>query len=83
VVEGLEEATCAFLGMFRAEDFGRLIVQVGDDPTRTEECISSTARTDSAGTGSNFLAAGDLLPALRIEPEDTATVVLLASKKAG
>jgi NADPH-dependent curcumin reductase CurA len=36
VVEGLEDAPRAFLRLFRGEDFGRLVVQVGDDPSRTE-----------------------------------------------
>jgi NADPH-dependent curcumin reductase len=34
VVKGLENAPRAFLGLFRGENFGKLIVQVGDDPTR-------------------------------------------------
>ncbi|QMW65153.1 NADP-dependent oxidoreductase [Mumia sp. ZJ1417] len=33
VVEGLENAPAAFLGMLRGENFGKLVVQVGDDPT--------------------------------------------------
>ena len=37
VVEGLENAPRAFLGLFRGENFGKLIVQVGDDPTRAGE----------------------------------------------
>ena len=35
VVEGLENAPQAFLGLFRGENFGKLLVRVGDDPTRT------------------------------------------------
>jgi NADPH-dependent curcumin reductase CurA len=34
-VAGLENAPQAFLGLFRGENFGKLIVQVDDDPTRT------------------------------------------------
>ena len=34
IVEGLEHAPRAFLGLFRGENFGKLIVRVGDDPTR-------------------------------------------------
>jgi NADPH-dependent curcumin reductase CurA len=37
VVKGLENAPRAFLGLFRGENFGKLIVQVSDDPTRPEE----------------------------------------------
>ena len=33
VVQGLEKAPRAFLGLFRGENFGKLIVKVGDDPT--------------------------------------------------
>jgi NADPH-dependent curcumin reductase CurA len=32
-VEGLERAPRAFLGLFRGENFGKLRVRVGDDPT--------------------------------------------------
>jgi len=35
VVEGLGNAPRAFLGLFRGENFGKLLVRVGDDPTRT------------------------------------------------
>ena len=35
VVEGLENAPQAFLGLFRGENFGKLLVRGGDDPTRT------------------------------------------------
>ena len=34
VVEGLENAPQAFLDLFRGENFGKLLVRVGDDPTR-------------------------------------------------
>jgi NADPH-dependent curcumin reductase CurA len=34
IVAGLENAPRAFLGLFRGENFGKLIVRVGDDPTR-------------------------------------------------
>ena len=34
VVEGLENAPRAFLGLFRGENFGKLLVRLGDDPTR-------------------------------------------------
>jgi NADPH-dependent curcumin reductase CurA len=34
VVEGLENAPRAFRGLFRGENFGKLLVRVGDDPTR-------------------------------------------------
>ena len=34
IVEGLENAPRAFLGLFRGENFGKLIVRVGTDPTR-------------------------------------------------
>ncbi len=32
-VDGLENAPRAFIGLFRGENFGKLIVRVGDDPT--------------------------------------------------
>src|SRR5271166_3038736 len=35
VVEGLENAPQAFLSLFRGENFDKLLVRVGDDPTRT------------------------------------------------
>jgi NADPH-dependent curcumin reductase CurA len=35
VVEGLENAPRAFLGLFRGENFGKLLVKVSDDPTRS------------------------------------------------
>lgn len=35
IVEGLAKAPRAFLGLFRGENFGKLIVKVGDDPTKT------------------------------------------------
>ena len=34
VVEGLENALRAFRGLFRGENFGKLLARVGDDPTR-------------------------------------------------
>lgn len=34
VVEGLEEAPGAFLGLFRGANFGKLLVRVSEDPTR-------------------------------------------------
>ena len=34
-MEGLENAPQAFLGLFRGENFGKLLVRGGDDPTRT------------------------------------------------
>lgn len=34
VVEGLENAVEAFLGLFSGSNFGKLLVRVGDDPTR-------------------------------------------------
>ncbi len=34
LVDGLENAPRAFLGLFRGENFGKLLVKVGDDPTR-------------------------------------------------
>jgi NADPH-dependent curcumin reductase len=36
VVEGLENAPRAFLGLFRGENFGKLLVRMGDDPTRAK-----------------------------------------------
>jgi NADPH-dependent curcumin reductase CurA len=36
VVEGLENAPKAFLGLFRGENFGKLIVKVSADPTKGE-----------------------------------------------
>ena len=33
MVQGLEKAPRAFLGLFRGENFGKLVVKVGDDPT--------------------------------------------------
>lgn len=35
IVDGLEKAPRAFLGLFHGENFGKLIVRVGEDPTRT------------------------------------------------
>jgi NADPH-dependent curcumin reductase CurA len=32
-VEGRENAPRAFLGLFRGENFGKLLVRVSDDPT--------------------------------------------------
>ncbi|MEH2350954.1 MAG: NADP-dependent oxidoreductase [Nostoc sp.] len=34
VVKGLENAPNAFIGLLQGENFGKLIVQVGDDPTK-------------------------------------------------
>ena len=34
VVDGLDNAVGAFLGLLRGENFGKLLVQVSDDPTR-------------------------------------------------
>lgn len=34
IVEGVEKAPEAFMGMLRGENFGKMIVQVGADPTR-------------------------------------------------
>jgi NADPH-dependent curcumin reductase CurA len=34
VVEGLDHAVEAFLGLFRGANFGKLLVRVSDDPTR-------------------------------------------------
>ncbi len=34
IVEGLENAPCAFRGLLQGENFGKLIVKVSDDPTR-------------------------------------------------
>ncbi|HJO06781.1 MAG TPA: NADP-dependent oxidoreductase, partial [Chloroflexota bacterium] len=33
-VDGLEAAPRAFIGLLRGENFGKLIVRVGSDPTR-------------------------------------------------
>ncbi len=33
-MEGLENAPQTFLGLFRGENFGKLLVRVGNDPTR-------------------------------------------------
>jgi len=35
IVEGLENAPSAFLGLFQGRNFGKLLVRVGDDPTRS------------------------------------------------
>ena len=34
IVEGLENAPQAFMGLFDGQNFGKLLVRVGDDPTR-------------------------------------------------
>lgn len=34
VVEGLENAPTAFIGLLQGKNFGKLVVKVGDDPTR-------------------------------------------------
>ena len=34
VVEGLERAPRAFIGLLRGENFGKLVVRVGDDPSK-------------------------------------------------
>jgi NADPH-dependent curcumin reductase CurA len=33
IVEGIDKAPRAFLGLFKGENRGKLIVKVGDDPT--------------------------------------------------
>ncbi len=35
IVEGLDNAPGAFLGLFQGRNFGKLLVRVGDDPTRS------------------------------------------------
>ncbi|MDX6234649.1 MAG: NADPH-dependent curcumin reductase [Nocardioidaceae bacterium] len=37
VVEGLENAPEAFAGLLKGKSFGKLLVQVGEDPTRTSQ----------------------------------------------
>ena len=37
VVEGLENAPEAFAGLLTGKSFGKLLVRVGDDPTRTSQ----------------------------------------------
>jgi hypothetical protein len=34
IVDGIENAPAAFLGLFRGGNFGKLLVRVSDDPTR-------------------------------------------------
>ena len=34
MVDGLDNAVEAFLGLLRGENFGKLLVRVSDDPTR-------------------------------------------------
>jgi len=34
IIQGLENAPRAFIGLLQGENFGKLIVQVGDDPTK-------------------------------------------------
>ncbi|HEY3187507.1 MAG TPA: NADP-dependent oxidoreductase, partial [Solirubrobacteraceae bacterium] len=34
VVEGLERAPRAFIGLLEGQNFGKMLVRVGDDPTR-------------------------------------------------
>jgi NADPH-dependent curcumin reductase len=34
IVEGLDNAPDAFIGLLQGRNFGKLIVQLGDDPTR-------------------------------------------------
>jgi NADPH2:quinone reductase len=46
VVEGLENAPEAFAGLLKGKSFGKLLVQVGPDPTRTSQ--SATAGSSSA-----------------------------------
>ena len=33
VVEGIENAPKAFLGLFQGENFGKMLVKIGSDPT--------------------------------------------------
>ncbi len=35
IVEGLEDAPSAFIGLLQGRNFGKLLVKVGDDPTRS------------------------------------------------
>ena len=35
VVQGLESAPQALIGVLAGRNFGKMVVQVGDDPTRT------------------------------------------------
>jgi NADPH-dependent curcumin reductase len=35
IVEGLDEAPEAFIGLLRGQNFGKLLVRLGDDPTRS------------------------------------------------
>jgi len=34
IVEGLERAPEAFIGLLQGQNFGKLLVRVGEDPTR-------------------------------------------------
>ncbi len=34
IVQGIEQAPEAFLGLFDGSNFGKLVVQVSEDPTR-------------------------------------------------
>jgi len=34
IVEGLDQAPRAFIGLLRGENLGKMLVKVGDDPTR-------------------------------------------------
>jgi len=34
IVEGLDNAPEAFIGLLQGKNFGKLLVRVGDDPTR-------------------------------------------------
>ena len=35
IVDGLDNAAAAFIGMLQGRNFGKLLVQAGEDPTRT------------------------------------------------
>src|SRR6201993_913151 len=41
IVEGIERAPNAFIGLLQGRNFGKLVVKLGDDPTRRERCAGS------------------------------------------
>ena len=34
IVQGVDQAPAAFIGLFTGENMGKMIVQIGDDPTK-------------------------------------------------
>ena len=57
-MEGLENAPQAFLNLLRGENFGKLLVRVSGDPTRTRGSLTWATRTNFASICSTCSAEG-------------------------